>query len=69
MDAAALQQAWKAFRETLAAYQERLQTEIAEAAQEKDITRLTQLNAAWRQLRRLETALRKVENLLPPVSL
>lgn len=69
MDASRLHEAWKTFLEAWAAYREHLQTELTEAAREKDLARLTELNAQWRALRRLEAALQKVENLLPPLPL
>ncbi|GIV26048.1 MAG: hypothetical protein KatS3mg026_1740 [Bacteroidia bacterium] len=69
MDAAQVREAWQAFRQALDAYQERLRAELAEAAQEKDLARLTELHAQWRALTRLEGALQKVEKLLPPLSL
>lgn len=56
--------AWLSLLEALNAYEEALQMELAEAARERDITRLSDLTQRQKHLRKFRTTLARAGKIL-----
>ncbi|MCS7297109.1 MAG: hypothetical protein RMK19_07200 [Bacteroidia bacterium] len=57
-------EAWDRFRSALSDYEEALRSEMGDALRAHEMQRLIQLQQMEKRLRRLQTALHKVEKLL-----
>lgn len=57
-------EAWKTFRDAIAAYEETLSAEMVEAAQDRDPLRMVNLQRQQKRLRQLHALAHRIEKLL-----